>query len=186
MKFDELSSLPSASEIIGFWRSLHVNIFHKCETLPRVMLVSSELSSNASMVVISFRQIIKNKVRLRPSDSNLNCLLHSVMNLTPNITGLVKAESKVTLKSFMFILPVYKIILFKLLTVFIYYNCDTCGIPETVEHFVMHCSKNTEAWHTPWWSIQRLDINSDWITLLKNTITIPFIIAFLQQTGRTL
>ena len=38
-------------------------------------------------------KIIKNKLRSRLSDSNLkNCLLLSVTNLTPNITGLVRAK----------------------------------------------------------------------------------------------
>jgi len=61
--------------------------------------------------------------------------------------------------------------------------CDTCGIPETVEHFLMQCSNYVEARHTLQRSIQRLNMNFDWITLLKNTRTIPFVIAFLQQTG---
>jgi len=64
--------------------------------------------------------------------------------------------------------------------------CDTCGIPETVEHFLIQCSNYAEVRHTLQRSIQHLDINFDWITLLKNTRTIPSVIAFLQQTGRAL
>jgi len=64
--------------------------------------------------------------------------------------------------------------------------CDTCGIPETVEHFIRQCGKHAEARHTLQRFIQHLDINFDWITLLRNTRTIPFLIAFLQQTGRAL
>ena len=38
-------------------------------------------------------KMIKNKMRSRLSDSNLkNCLVVSTTNLTPNITGLVKAK----------------------------------------------------------------------------------------------
>jgi len=64
--------------------------------------------------------------------------------------------------------------------------CATCGIPETVDHFITQCSKYAEARHTLQQSIQHLDINFDWIALVKNTRTIPFVIAFLQQTGRAL
>jgi len=65
-------------------------------------------------------------------------------------------------------------------------RCDTCGILETVEHFLMLCSKYAEARHTLQRSIQHLSIDFDWITLLNNTKTIPFVIAFLQQAGRAL
>jgi len=45
--------------------------------------------------LFSFMKIIKNKLRSRLSDSNLkNCLLLSVTNLTPNITGLMKEKQR--------------------------------------------------------------------------------------------
>jgi len=108
MKFDELSSVPSASEMIGFWRSL------PCEHFPEMRKFAQ---SYACLFGTTYRceqsfssmKMIKSKLRSRLSDSNLkNCLLLSVTNLTPNITGLVKAKQ--SQKSFMFILTVYKII----------------------------------------------------------------------------
>ena len=53
MKFAELCSLPSASEMIGFWRSLPCEHFPKMRKLPRVMLASSELRTDASSYFLS-------------------------------------------------------------------------------------------------------------------------------------
>jgi len=59
--------------------------------------------------------------------------------------------------------------------------CDTCGIPETVEPFLMQCRKYAEARHALQRPIQHLNINFDWITFLKNTRTFSFVIAFLNK-----
>jgi len=48
MKFDELSSLPSASEMIAFWRSLPCEHFPEMIKFARIMPVSSGLRTNAS------------------------------------------------------------------------------------------------------------------------------------------
>ena len=50
----------------------------------------------------------------------------------------------------------------------------------------LQCGKYAKVRLTLQRSIQHLGINFDWITLLNNTRTIPFVIAFLQQTGRAL
>jgi len=103
IKFDELSSVPSASEMIGFWRSL------PCEHFPKMRKFAQSYaclfaSTYRREQLFSFMKMIKNKLRSRLSDSNLkNCLLLSVTNSTPNITGLVKAKRRqVTLKSFFY------------------------------------------------------------------------------------
>jgi len=94
MKFDELSSLPSASEMIDFWRSL------PCEHFPKMRKFAQSYAclfgpTYRHEQLFSFMKMIKNKLRSRVSDSNLkNCLLLSVTNLTPNITGLVKAKRR--------------------------------------------------------------------------------------------
>jgi len=94
IKFDELSSLPSSSEIIGFWRSL------SCEHFPEMRKFAWSYSCLFGTTYkceqsLSFMKIIKKKLRSRRSESNLkNSLLLSVTNLTPNITGLVKAKRR--------------------------------------------------------------------------------------------
>ena len=92
MKFNELSLCPSASEMIGFWRSISREHFPEMRKLAQsyACLFGTTYRCQQSF---SSMKIIKNKLRSRLSDSNLkNCLLLSVTNLTPNITGLVKAE----------------------------------------------------------------------------------------------
>jgi len=122
MKFDKLSSLPSASEMIGLWQSL------PCEQFPKMRKFAQ---SHACLFGTMYKceqsfscmKVIKNKLRSRLSNSSLkDCLLLSVVNLTPNITGLVKAkQSQKSHQSHLFILPVEKTILFKPLLMFIYY-----------------------------------------------------------------
>jgi len=111
MKFDELSSLPSASEMIGFWRSF------SCEHFPKMRKNTQSFSCLFGTRYrceqsFSFMKIIKNKLRSQLSDSSLkNFLLLSVTNLTPNITGLMKAKwRQKSHYSHSFILSVYKII----------------------------------------------------------------------------
>ena len=90
MKFGELSSLPSASEVIGFWRSL------PCEHFPKMRKFAQ---SYACLFGTTYRreqsfssmEMIKNKLRSRLSNLK-NCRLRLVTNLTLNITGLVKAK----------------------------------------------------------------------------------------------
>ena len=92
IKFNELSLFPSASEMIGFWRSIPREHFPEMRRLAQsyACLFGTTYRCEQSF---SFMKIIKNKLRSRLSDSNLkNCLLLSVTNLTPNITGLVKAK----------------------------------------------------------------------------------------------
>ena len=94
IKFDELSSLPSSSEMIDFWRSL------SCEHFPEMRKFAWSYSCLFGTTYkceqsLSFMKIIKKKLRSRRSESNLkNSLLLSVTNLTPNITGLVKAKRR--------------------------------------------------------------------------------------------
>ena len=94
MKFDELSLLPSASKMIGFWQSL------PCEHFPKMRKFVQSYACLFGTTyrreqLFSFMKMIKNKLRSRLSDSNLKkCLLLSVTNLTPNITGLVKAKRR--------------------------------------------------------------------------------------------
>ena len=83
MKFNELSLFPSASEMIGFWRSIPREHFPE-------MRIGTTYRCQQSF---SSMKIIKNKLRSRLSNSNLkNCMLLSVTNLTPNMIGLVKAK----------------------------------------------------------------------------------------------
>jgi len=92
MKFDDLSSLASASEMIALWRSLPCEHFTKMRKFAQshACLFGTTYKSEQSF---SFMKLIKNNLRSRRSDSSLkNCLLLSVTNLTPNITGLVKAK----------------------------------------------------------------------------------------------
>ena len=92
MKFNELSLFPSASEMIGFWRSMPREHFPEMRKLAQsyACLFGTTYRCEQSF---SSMKIIKNKLRSRLSDSNLkNCLLLSVTNITPNITGLVKAK----------------------------------------------------------------------------------------------
>jgi len=95
MKFDERSSLPSASKMIGFWQSLP-----PCEHFPKMRKFAQSYACLFGTTyrreqLFSFMKMIKNKLRSRLSDSNLkNCPLLSVTNLTPNITGLVKAKRR--------------------------------------------------------------------------------------------
>ena len=92
MEFNELSLFPSASKMIDFWRSIPRKHFQAMRKLAQsyACLFGTTYRCQQSF---SSMKIIKNKLRSRLSDSNLkNCLLLSVTNLTPNITGLVKAK----------------------------------------------------------------------------------------------
>jgi len=92
IKFDEFSSVSSASEMISFWRSLPCEHFPEMRNLPQsyACLFGTTYRCEQSF---SSMKMIKNKLRSRLSDSNLkDCLLLSVTNLTPNITGLGKAK----------------------------------------------------------------------------------------------
>ena len=92
MKFNELSLFPSASEMIGFWRSIPREHFPQMRKLAQSYACLFETAYRCEQSFSSMK-IIKNKLRSRLSDSNLkNCLLLSVTNLTPNITSLVKAK----------------------------------------------------------------------------------------------
>jgi len=55
VKFDELSSLPTTSEMIGFGHHYLETIFQKSENFPRVLPVSSELRSDASSRIRSWK-----------------------------------------------------------------------------------------------------------------------------------
>ena len=106
------NSVPIASEMIGFCRSL------PCEHFPEIRKFSQSYACLFRTTYrceesFSFMKIIKNKLRSRLSDSNLkNCQLLSCYEFNSYYwLSKSKAESKVTIKSFMFILPVYKIII---------------------------------------------------------------------------
>jgi len=95
MKFDELSSLPSVSAMIGVWRSLSCEHFPKMRKFAQSYYACLFGTTYGCEQSFSFMKIIKNKPRSRRSDSCLkDCLLLSVANLTPNITGLVKVKRK--------------------------------------------------------------------------------------------
>jgi len=92
MKFDELPSLTSTLEMIGLCRSLPREHFPKMRKFAQsyACLFGTTYKCKQSF---SFMKIIKNKLRSRSSHSSLkDCLLLSVTNLTPDITGLVKAK----------------------------------------------------------------------------------------------
>ena len=92
MKFNKLSLFPSASEMIGCWRSIPREHFPQMRKLAQSYACLFGTTYRCEQLFSSMK-IIKNKLRSRLSDSNLkNCLLLSVTNLTPNITGLVKAK----------------------------------------------------------------------------------------------
>ena len=92
IKFNKLSLFPSASEKIGFWRSIPREHFSEMRKLAQSYACLFGTIYRCDQPFFSMK-IIKNKLRSRLSDSNLKiCLLLSVTNLTPNITGLVKAK----------------------------------------------------------------------------------------------
>ena len=92
MKFNKLSLFPSASEMIGFWHSIPREHFLEMKKLARSYACLFRTIYRCEQSFSSMK-IIKNKLRSQLSNSNLkNCLLLSVTNLTPNITGLVKAK----------------------------------------------------------------------------------------------
>ena len=122
MKFDELSSLTSASEMIGLQRSLPCEHFPKRRKFAQsyACLFGTTYKFKQSF---SFMKILKNKLRSRSSHSSLkDCLLLSVTNLTPDITGLVKAkQSQSHIEVIYLFCLCIKLYLFKPLIVFIYY-----------------------------------------------------------------
>ena len=92
VKFNEFSSFPSASKIIGFWQSLPCKHFPEIRKFAQryVCLFGTTYRYEKSF---SFMKTIKNKLRSRLSYSYLkNCLLLSVTNLILNITGLAKTK----------------------------------------------------------------------------------------------
>ena len=92
MKFNKLPQLPSATETTNFWR------FLLCEHFPELRKFAQSYACRFGTTYrceqsFSSMKMIKNKMRSRLSDSNLKkCLVLSTTNLTPNITGLVKAK----------------------------------------------------------------------------------------------
>ena len=93
MKFNELLLFKSASEMIGFWRSLPREHFPEMRKLAQSYACHFGTTYRCEQSFSSMK-IIKKKLRSRLSDSNFkNCLLLSVTNLTFNINGLVKAKS---------------------------------------------------------------------------------------------
>ena len=57
--------------------------------------------------------------------------------------------------------------------------CDTCNVPETVEHFVLHCSKHQDL-HAKLKNLTNgLKISLDVGCLLSNNITIKCIISYI-------
>lgn len=92
MKFDELSSVPNASDMIKFWRSL------PCENFPELRKFAQSFICRFGTTyrceqAFSSMKLIKSKTRSRLTDSNLkNTLLLSVTNLTPRIEKLAKSK----------------------------------------------------------------------------------------------
>lgn len=97
MKFDELPSVPNASDMINFWRSLPCEHFPELRKFAQSYICRFGTTYRCEQA-FSAMKLIKNKTRSRLTDSNLkNSLLLSVTNLTPNIKSL--AKSKQTQKS---------------------------------------------------------------------------------------
>ncbi|KAG7176726.1 General transcription factor II-I repeat domain-containing protein 2-like 2, partial [Homarus americanus] len=97
MKFDELSSVPNASDMINFWQSLPCENFPELKKFAQSYICRFGTTYRCEQAFSSMK-LIKSKTRSRLTDSNLkNSLLLSVTNLTPNIERL--AKSKQTQKS---------------------------------------------------------------------------------------
>ncbi|XP_068209107.1 general transcription factor II-I repeat domain-containing protein 2-like [Palaemon carinicauda] len=87
-KLNELFSLPSASEMLNFWRSLPGEHFPELKKFAQSYACRFGTTYRCEQEFSSMK-MIKNKPRSRLSDSNLkNSLLLSVTNLTLNITDL--------------------------------------------------------------------------------------------------
>jgi len=63
-------------------------------------------------------------------------------------------------------------------------HCDTCGTPETVEPFLVHCSKFNNQRTELTSNIRALQINFDWITLLRTSEAQRSILTDIKQTGK--
>jgi len=111
MKFYELHSFPRASEIIGFWRSLSCENFPDMRKFAQSHPASSELRRDASCHFRPWKWSKTNWGRDCPIPTwKTVCCFQLRINSWYYWFGESIDESIVTLKSFMFILPVYKII----------------------------------------------------------------------------
>ncbi|XP_068200767.1 general transcription factor II-I repeat domain-containing protein 2-like [Palaemon carinicauda] len=72
-KFNELPSLPSASERLNFWRSLPGEHFPELRKFAQSYTCRFEITYRCQQAFLSMKTI-KNKLRSRLSDSNLNPL----------------------------------------------------------------------------------------------------------------
>jgi len=63
-------------------------------------------------------------------------------------------------------------------------RCDTCGTSETVEHYLIHCSKFNRQRTAFTSNIRVLQINFDWITILRTPTAQRYILYYLKQTGK--
>lgn len=91
-KFHELSSVPSASDMINFWRSL------PCENFPELRKFALSFICRFGTTyrceqTFSAMKLVKSKTRSRLTDANLkNTLLLSVTHINPNIEKLAKSK----------------------------------------------------------------------------------------------
>jgi len=63
-------------------------------------------------------------------------------------------------------------------------RCDTCGTSETVEHHLIHCSKFNRQRTAFTSNIRALQINFNWITILRTPTVQRYILSYLKQTGK--
>lgn len=91
-KFHELSSVPSASDMINYWRSL------PCENFPELRKFAQSFICRFGTTyrceqTFSAMKLVKSKTRSRLTDANLkNTLLLSVTHINPNIEKLAKSK----------------------------------------------------------------------------------------------
>jgi len=91
-KFDELTSVLGASDVINFWRSLPCENFAELRKFTQSYVYRFKTTYTCEKMIF-FMKLIKSKTRSRLTDSNLKTsLLLSVKNLTPNIEKLVKSK----------------------------------------------------------------------------------------------
>jgi len=63
-------------------------------------------------------------------------------------------------------------------------NCDICHVPETVEHFILHCKKNRTLIDNLTKSTKQLKISLETDDILKNKETLDIVVDYIIKTKR--
>ena len=63
-------------------------------------------------------------------------------------------------------------------------NCTTCHVPETVEHFILHCKDNRELIDSLTKTIRKLKIKPRIEDILKNEETLDIIVDYIVKINK--